>query len=164
MALPKMNEDVLEDKHIFYVDDSGLSVLICFKCGNTKRINTYSKNYSLKTFRVNCKCGASFIGQFEFRRYHRKKVRLKGHYKHRKTGVMGKIIVENISLMGVGFRCLRMHNFQKGDQLDITFTLDNPEKNVVNLCVEVRNIQDRVVGGKRCDTQSLQSELGFYLK
>jgi hypothetical protein len=160
-----MHEHVLEDKVVFYVDDSGLSVVSCPKCGHFKIINTNNKNYFFRTFIVDCIiCGASIRGQFEFRRYYRKKVRLTGHYKHQKTGVEGNIIVEDISLMGVGFSCSEKHNLKKGDLLDISFTLDNSMKSKVKLSVEVRHINDKFVGVKRCDTQLQQPELGFLLR
>lgn len=159
-----MQKEVNEYKVICYVDKTGLTTLRCPQCGTAKTIDTTKKDYAFKTFRAKCKCGSRITGRFEFRRYYRKKVRLSGSYRHRNSGIRGKIIVEDISLMGIGFTCLRKHHFQKGDQLDITFTLDNPQKSTVTLWVIVHHIRDRFVGVQRCDSQLDQPDLGFYLR
>ncbi len=78
--------------------------------------------------------------------------------------MVGDILIENISLSGVGFFCFEKHSLQEGDKLDLTFNLDNPMKSEIMLRVEVLNIKDKFVGAKRCDIQSMQPELGFYLK
>lgn len=138
--------------------------MICPKCEATKRIDTNDKDYEFKPFKATCKCGASIRGQFEFRQYYRKKVRLSGFYQKLESGIRGDIVVENISLMGIGFSCLRKHNFKKEDQLDITFTLDNPQKSKVSFRVEVLTIKNKFIGARRCDSQLLQPALGFYLR
>ena len=164
MSQPEKRQDALEHTVICYVGSDGLTVLRCPTCGTTKSIDTNKIKSVIKTFKAKCKCGASITGRFEFRRYYRKKVKLFGSFYNRKTGVEGKMIVENISLMGVGFRCFSKHNWQKGDHLDIIFSLDNPNKSVVKLWVEVANVQDKFIGTKRCDTQIEQPDLGFYLR
>ena len=164
MEQAQLKQDDTVFEVICYVGRDGQTVLRCSNCGTAKPIDTNKKDFKFKTFKAKCKCGASIRGRFEFRQYYRKKVNLSGSYHNRKTGTRGDIIVENISLIGAGFRCFRNHNFQIGDHLDITFTLDNPKKSVVKLRVEVRNVMDRFVGVERCDTQLPQPELGFYLR
>jgi hypothetical protein len=164
MAQPQMKQEVTVQEVVCYVGPDGLTILSCPNCETSKKIDTNNKDYAFKSFKAKCKCGVSIKGRFEYRQFYRKKVSLSGFYQHRKTGVRGNIIVENISLMGAGFTCLRKHDFQKGDQIEITFTLDNPNKSVVKLWVEVRNIKGRFVGVKRCDSQVAKPELGFYLR
>lgn len=164
MTQSKRQQEGTAHEVICYVDREGVTVLRCPDCETIKTIDTKNKDYAFKTFKAKCKCGASIKGWFEFRQYHRKKVKFAGSFKNRKTGVRGKIVVENISLMGVGFRCLNKRSFRKGDQLDITFSLDNPAKSVVKLWVEVQNVKDGLIGVKRCDAQLAQPELGFYLR
>ncbi len=159
-----MKQDATVHEVVCYVGHDGLTTLSCPNCNATKTIDTNKKDYSFKSFKAKCKCGASIRGWFEFRRYFRKKVRLSGFYKQMKTGNRGYIIVENISLGGVGFRCITEHSIQRGDQLDITFTLDNPKQSKVTLKVEVLHINDRFIGVKRCDIDEMQPELGFYLR
>ncbi|MBU3948860.1 MAG: PilZ domain-containing protein [Proteobacteria bacterium] len=159
-----MQNSTKECKVVCYVGNDGLTVLRCPKCDTTKTIDTNSQNFAFKTFKANCKCGVLIKGQIEFRRYYRKTVRLSGFYLHRETGIRGDIIVANISLMGAGFSCLGKHNLQKGDQLDITFTLDNPKRSTVTLWVEVQSINEKLVGVKRRDSEIQQPDLGFYLR
>ncbi len=129
-----------EEFHVIcYVGQDGVCVLRCPKCDATRKIGTTYREYSLKRFKASCKCGAKIRGKFEFRNYYRKKVHLSGSYQNKKSGVQGDIIVDNISLKGVGFSCLQKHGIKKGDQLDITYTSDNPKKSMVTLWVEVVN-------------------------
>jgi hypothetical protein len=88
---------------------------------------------------------------------------LSGSYRQRKTGIRGDIVIENISLTGIGFSCLRKHDFRQRDQLEVAFTLDNFKKAEITLKVEVRNIRDKFVGVMRLDPHSFQPDLGFYL-
>jgi hypothetical protein len=159
-----IKKEVFEHKVVCYVSRGGVTTLSCPQCGASKTIDTSKKDYAFKSFKAKCKCGARIRGQFEFRQYFRKKVNLPGAYRHRETGVQGKILIDNLSLMGVGFTCLRKHNFQEGDHLDLTFTLDNERKSKVTLWVVVGNIRDRFVGAKRQDPSVSQPDLGFYLK
>jgi hypothetical protein len=159
-----MKKETTVHKFICYVNKDGFATIRCPQCGTTKSIDTSEHDYAFKAFTAECKCGSQIRGQFEFRQYFRKNVRLSGMYMHRQSGVRGKIIVENISLMGIGFTCLRKHHFKKGDQLDITFTLDNHRRSKVTLWVVVENIKDRYIGSQRQDPLVAQPDLGFYLK
>lgn len=159
-----MPQDNKEHKVVCYVNKEGITILQCPQCGNSKTIDTTDKNYALQQFKATCKCGALISGQFEFRHHYRKKVNLSGSYVHLESRIQGKIIVENISLMGIGFTCLRKHSFQKGDELEVSFTLDDPQKSRVTLPVTVIFIQERFVGTHRRNTQVVQPALGFYLK
>lgn len=159
-----MQQVIPTHKVICYVDQDGLTTLSCPKCARSKKIDTKDKKFMLRAFKAKCKCGLSFAGQFEFRRHFRKKVRFSGFYKQKKTGKQGYIIIENISLSGVGFSCIMDHGLQRGDELDITFTLDNPRRTKVTLWVDVLHINDRFVGVRRLDIQNMKPELGFYLR
>jgi hypothetical protein len=151
-------------KVICYVSKAGLATLRCPECETTKTVDTTAQNYAFKTYRAKCKCGCEMNVQFEYRQYYRKKVKLPGTYQHRESGVQGKILVQDISLMGIGFNCLRKHDFKKGDKLDIKFTLDNRQKSRVSLRVAVLNTKGPFVGAERCDTNISQPDLGFYLR
>lgn len=146
-----------------YIGRDGMATLICPNCKASKTVDACKKDIAFRKFNAKCKCGMSIRGRFEIRKQFRKKVNLLGNYKNPKNGNIGEFDVENISLMGVGFRCFGKPGFQKMDTLDITFTLDNPARSVIKLRVEVVHIEGRYVGVKRCDTKSMQPTLGFYL-
>jgi hypothetical protein len=134
-----MLKKALKSNGLCYVGQDGVGVLRCPKCDATKKIDTRCKDYTLKRFKTLCECGAKIRGKFEFRSYYRKKVHLNGFYQNTKTGIWGNIIVKNISLMGIRFRCLRKHDIKKGDKLDVTFTSDSPKKSTKTFWVEVVN-------------------------
>jgi hypothetical protein len=66
--------------------------------------------------------------------------------------------------MGIGFTCHRKHSYQKGDVLEVIFTLDDPQKSKVTLPVAIVHIRERFIGAQRRDTQLEQPALGFYLR
>jgi hypothetical protein len=163
-VLKMAQQQIKQDEVICYVGRDGMTNLVCPNCKTLKTIDTSKKNIGTRKFKAKCKCGMALRGRFELRQHIRKKVNLLGSYKNPKNRNIGEIDIENISLMGVGFRCFGNPGFQKMDKLDITFTLDNPDRSVIKLRVEVVHIEGRYVGAKRCDTKSMQPTLGFYLK
>ena len=159
-----MQKDVTGQKVVCYVGNEGQTLLRCPECKITKKIDVKKHHHLINTFKTTCACGAMIRGKFDFRRYYRKKVSLTGAYMHMESQARGEIRVENISGMGVGFSCLEAHHLQKGDYLDITFTLDNSNSSTVILWIEVMNINENYVGAKRCDTQLEQPDLDIYLR
>jgi predicted 3-demethylubiquinone-9 3-methyltransferase (glyoxalase superfamily) len=85
-------------------------------------------------------------------------------YFQKKNMKRGQILVEDISLMGLGFSCMEMHNLQQGDQLEIAFRLDNAKNSEINLWVEVKHVRGQFIGVQRCDTQLKQPDIEFYLR
>lgn len=161
---PKSSKDDSVREVICYIGRDGIATLSCPICKTSKAIDTNKKGFVFRRFTAKCKCGESITGRFELRQHSRKKVNLLGNYKNPKNGKSGEFDIENISLTGVGFRCFLMPGFQKGDKLDITFNLDNSARSVVKLRVEVLKIEGRFVRVKRCNTESMQPTLGFYLR
>jgi hypothetical protein len=147
-----------------FVNEDGKTTLKCPGCETVKKIDASKYMFSQKPFKATCKCGTTFHGKFEFRTHFRKKVRLAGHFIHRTTKFQKDILVENLSLKGVGFTCLDRPDLKVGDNLEITFWLDNPKSSKIQLWVEVRAVSGRYVGTQRCDTQLAQPDLGFYLQ
>ena len=147
-----------------YVNDDGKTTLKCPNCDIQKEIDTTKHVFSRKSFKATCKCGTKFRGKFEFRKHFRKQVRLSGHYIHKITKSKNNILVKNLSLKGVGFTCLGRPNLQIGDNLEITFWLDNPKSSKIQLWVEVKSVSGYYIGVQRRDTQIVQPDLGFYLQ
>ena len=147
-----------------YVNKEGLAIVRCEDCGVSKTVDVAKHNPPLINFKANCKCGALIKGRFEYRKHYRKEVRFSGQYFHRKNRFRGEILIEDISINGAGFSCMEMHNLKIGDQLDITFRLDNPKQSEIKLWVEVKSVRGQFIGVQRLDTQTNQPDLGFYLK
>ena len=72
--------------------------------------------------------------------------------------------MKNLSLKGVGFTCLGRQDLKVGDNLEITFWLDNPKSSKIRLWVEVKSVSGSYIGAQRRDTQIAQPDLGFYLQ
>lgn len=148
----------------YYVNDDGKTTLKCPNCQMQKKIDVIEHVFSRKPFKATCKCGTKFSGKFEFRTYYRKQVRLSGFYIHKMTKFQKDIMIESLSLKGVGFTCLDRPDLKVGDNMKITFWLDNPKSSKIQLWVEVRLISGHYIGTKRCDIQIAQPDLGFYLQ
>jgi len=147
-----------------YVNDDGKATLKCPNCNMRKEIDATKHVFSRKPFKSICKCGTRFSGKFEFRTHFRKQVRLSGHYIHKITKSKKNILVKNLSLKGVGFTCLGRPDLKVGDNLDITFWLDNRKSSKIQLWVEVKSVSGQYIGTQRRDTQLAQPDLGFYLQ
>jgi hypothetical protein len=163
-GLALLTDDIKELIVTCYVNNDGKATLKCPSCGIQKRIDTTKHVFSRKPFKATCKCGTKFRGRFEFRKYYRKQVRLSGHYIHKITKSKNNILVKNLSLMGVGFTCLGRPDLKVGDNLEITFWLDNPKSSKIQLWVEVKVVSDHYIGTQRRDIQIAQPDLGFYLQ
>lgn len=159
-----MTEETKEYKVVCYVNEKGLTALRCPQCDTSKKVDMTTLGSAFKKFKAKCKCGSLIQGQFEFRSHYRKKVKLAGRYRKRKNGKRGEILVEDLSLKGIGFSCTGKHQIQKGDHLDITFCLDNARRSEIEFWVVVENVRGQFIGAQRCDTQLYQPDLGFYLK
>ena len=159
-----MSDDKNELIVTCYVNDDGKTILKCPNCDIQKKIDVTKQVFSRKPFKVTCKCGTIFRGKFEFRTHYRKQVRLSGHYIHKITKSKENILVKNLSINGVGFTCLGRPDLKVGDNLEITFWLDNPKSSKIQLWVEVKSVSGQYIGAQRRDTQLAQPDLGFYLQ
>ena len=85
------------------------------------------------------------------------------------TGKMleqGRLIVEDISRTGIGFRILNNHTVQPNDVLAVTFTLDDKQQTRIQKSVRVRRIDNYFVGAEFLDHDAYTDTnrmLGFYL-
>ena len=159
-----MEKDITWQKVICYVGNEGKTLLRCPECKTTKKVDVKKHHNIINTFKTKCECGSTIRGKFDFRRYYRKKVDLTGSCQRMGSETRVGIKIDNISGMGVGFSCVEAHTMQKGDFLDITFTLNNPKNSTVTLWIEVMNINENFVGAKRCDTQLEQPDLDSFLR
>jgi diguanylate cyclase (GGDEF)-like protein len=99
----------------------------------------------------------------ERRQYYRKEVQLAGGYENPETGESGDILVENVSLNGLGFTTLLNHRLSRNALVKATFRLDDSRRTEISRMVRVRYVADRYVGCQFSDQKSYDSDLGFYL-
>jgi len=146
-----------------YVDDSHQAIIICPKCRLKKNIDVTAFRDTHKRLKAKCQCGEVFRLTLEFRKHHRKKVRLAGEYVIQGKNEKGEINIEDISLGGIRFASLKPHYISRNDTVELKFTLDNPMKTEIKTPVTVKWIIDHNVGGQFFDPKSLEKDLGPYL-
>ena len=146
-----------------YVDDNDQAIIICPKCGLKKNIDVMEFRDTHKRLKAKCQCGEVFRLTLEFRKHHRKKVRLAGEYFIQGKNEKGEINIEDISLGGIRFASLKPHYISRNDTVELKFTLDNLMRTEIQTPIEVKWIIDNNVGGQFFDPRSLEKDLMPYL-
>ncbi|MFO7963539.1 MAG: PilZ domain-containing protein [Desulfobacterales bacterium] len=152
-----------EPLHIFYPDQEGFVVIACPFCNFAKKIEAAKYRNSGKSLKVRCRCGKIFTCAIEFRRYFRKKVNLAGEYVLLKNQRKGDLMVEDLSMGGMGFSNLTPHQLGRGDILEVTFRLDDKKKTELKRRVKVVSVKGHFIGAEFAEKQRFDKELGFYL-
>jgi diguanylate cyclase (GGDEF)-like protein/putative nucleotidyltransferase with HDIG domain len=92
-----------------------------------------------------------------------KTVSLAGKFVRIKSGDSGKIRIERLSLLSIGFKILRSHRIKENDFLDLHFTLDNVKKDLVERRATVKSINANYVEADFYNPPPYAKNLGFYL-
>jgi hypothetical protein len=148
----------------FYVDNSNQVTILCPKCGIKQTKNVFKFKDSHKRLKATCKCGEVFRSTLDFRKFHRKNVRLAGEYLIQGKDEKGEIVVEDISIRGIRFSCLKPNHISRDDILELKFQLDTPIKMEINSIIVIKWTNDHNIGGLFLGPNSLKHDLGFYLK
>ena len=148
-----------------YVRPDDTAVLTCNHCGRQKVIQVDAFRGYKHKLKVKCSCNQVFTVNLEFRNRVRKKAHLRGTYVNRsREDRSGTIIVLDISVTGLAFTTLDVKNFKVGDELSLTFTLDDEHMTEISKDVIVRNVRERSVGCRfeRAE-EAFGSPLGYYI-
>jgi PilZ domain len=148
---------------ILYPAPEGIVTISCPKCSFTRRVEAKSIKRASEGFSIRCRCGDIFKARVEFRKHYRKMVKLIGIFLNLRSGRQGQMVVEDLSIAGVGFRTSGRHDLLTGDSLEVTFNLDDRKNSKISLCVEVKRIQDQLVGTEIKQESRGSRDLGFYL-
>jgi len=149
-----------------YVRPDNTAVINCPHCGLQKSIPADSFRGSKSKVRIKCACKNIFAVQLEFRKRVRKRVNLRGTYtNHSQKLSSGNIIVRNVSVSGLEFTSLDIDNFNVGDELTLTFTLDDEQHTKITKEAVVNDIRSNSIG---CEFQhsgemAFDGPLGFYI-
>src|SRR4051794_12975916 len=103
--------DTTRNPRVFYVNFTDTVILACDACHRSKTLPAATVKDLPQPLKVRCPCGAVFRATVVIRSCYRKSTRLPGTYATRdaQTGQMqtrGRMIVENLSRTGLGFRPL----------------------------------------------------------
>jgi len=157
--------------HTIYTNLRESVTLVCEQCHRSRALQAADVKDLPQPLKVRCPCGATFGVNIIVRQFYRRKTRLSGTYvKHDPQSntilEQGRMIVEDISRTGLGFRTLYSHTILVNDVLSITFRLDDKQKTDIRKPVRVRRIDDRVIGAEFVDHDTYTDTnriLGFYL-
>jgi hypothetical protein len=157
--------------HTIYANLSENVTLVCEQCRRSRPLQAALVKDLPQPLKVRCPCGATFGVNIIIRQFYRKKTRLPGMYvvydpRTNKMLEQGRMIVEDISRTGLGFRTTSHHTILVNDVLSVTFTLDDQQKTMIRKSVRVRRIEDQFIGAEFVDHDGYTDTnrmLGFYL-
>jgi PilZ domain len=150
-----------------YVNVEDQASITCPQCQAVKVADVKKYKGSRKPLSVKCHCGWIFYAILETRKYYRKYVKLIGSYAKVGSQNYGPMVVENLSVSGVGCRTRVQHAIQVGDILNVRFELDNRTrtriaKDIV-VRIVVRQVDGCLFGAEFCDITAYYKELSWYL-
>ena len=103
-----------------YIGRDNTAVIVCHHCGFSKRVNVVKFKGRKDPVKIRCKCQSAFSVLFEFRMAYRKEIHIEGKYgKLPVCKDWGRMLVKNISMTGIGFVTLIMHDLKKGDKVKV---------------------------------------------
>jgi len=147
-----------------YVDENNRALIICPKCGFEKNVDAMKYRNPTNIVTGKCKCKETFQFSIEYRKNHRKEVRLSGEYITPKNRERGEVIIRELSLTGIRFESMRPHRISIDDMLEMKFILDNPMRSEISKLAKVIWVKDRIVGANFSETELYAQALGFYLR
>jgi hypothetical protein len=147
-----------------YVNQEGIGVMKCPACETVKSANVGAMRTGQHVIKVRCKCQRIFTVSLEFRRSYRKDAKLAGEFFSLANGRgRGKLTVVNVSKGGVGAQIIGYNSCRIGDELRVTFNLDDRHHSLIEKRVVVRLVKQNYIGCEFLDSTTMDKALGFYL-
>jgi hypothetical protein len=151
-----------------FVRSDHTAIVSCPYCNCRKEIPVEKFKGNKCCLKIKCSCKNVYTLNLEFRKKIRKKVSLSGKFtNHSQQNNRGDVIIKNLSLGGLEFSTMEIDRFKNGDELTISFKLDNEEKSTIKKEVTVCSVrkQSHAVGCEftRSSNIALDKDLGFYL-
>jgi hypothetical protein len=148
----------------FYPDSDNNVEICCPECNAKKRVDVSTFKNTFKLIEVKCHCDNRFKCSIEFRRSYRVQVSLAGRYERLKNQKIGDMLVESLSIIGVGFVNMSCHLLEIGENLELKFQLDDKNRTEIRRKVKIMNIERSYIGTEFIDKNCFDAALGFYLK
>jgi hypothetical protein len=128
--------------HKIFVSPDDTAVITCCNCHLQKIIPVSSYKGKKSQVKIKCGCKNVFTVELEFRKKFRKKTNLLCKYtKHSLKNQHGNINVTDLTLDGLGFTTFDLDKFMSGDEIEVSFKLDNLDRTAINKEVIVRNVR-----------------------
>ena len=149
-----------------YLFSTSIGRVTCGQCRNVLSVKVHPRSGVSNPQTVKCPCGQHlYIGK-QARQYARKPTQLAGAYAlQRDDNIIGDIVVNNISYEGLGMRLLSPSDeIRRDDVLLVQFVLDNKCQTHVCEPVDVRYIQQDMVGVKFQNAYGVSKPMIEYLR
>jgi len=149
-----------------YVRPDNTAVINCPQCGRQKTVPAASFRGAKSKLKIKCACKNIFSVQLEFRKRVRKRTNLRGRYiNHSQQDSSGSIVVRNVSVIGLEFTSLDIHNFKVDDEITVTFTLDDEQLTEITKEAVVKEVRQSSIGCEFTQSGELAFDgpLGFYI-
>ena len=159
-----MEIDQSESILTFYPDAENQIEIKCPECAAKKKLNAIAYKGKFKIYNIKCPCGFNFKCSFEFRRSYRMNVKLAGEYTILNNSKSGEMLIEDLSLSGVGFVNMSVHLLCVGQQLEVKFRLDDAQRTLVRKKVKITSSNGTDIGAEFVEKAGFEKALGFYLK
>jgi hypothetical protein len=140
--------------------------ITCEQCRQVIRVQVHPQAGILNPQVATCPCGEMFYIGRQTRQYARKPTQLEGTYAlERDDTIIGDMIVENLSYAGVRLR-LKSGNGKicRDDVLLIHFSLDDKYHTFVCTPIDVRYVQDAIIGAQFQNAYGIPKSLIEYLR
>ncbi len=149
-----------------YLFSNSIGRVTCAHCRKAMNVQVHPQAGILNPQLITCPCGEVLHVGKQTRQYARKPTQLEGTYAlERDDNVIGEIIVENISYDGVRLRLKSScKNIYRDDVLLIQFSLDNKHNTVIREPIDVRYVQDDIIGAQFQNAYGMPKPLIEYLR
>ena len=150
--------------------DGTTANVACKNCNRQKLIEIAEIRTLGTRLKVTCVCGNEMYFKVELRREHRKDVRLEGVFIRGpgdriapKADNWGRILINNLSRNGIGFKIFDRHDIRVKDRFRVKFNLDNTARSAVQKEVVVRSVAADIIGCEFTGKDPSDVTLGFYM-
>jgi hypothetical protein len=148
-----------------HVDGNNHVSFSCPHCEKTYHLPIRKLKVNKHNLVGRCKCQKRFEVLLDFRRYYRKSVKIVGEVTNQSfdSDKRYAMTVVNLSMSGLRFKILNSASINKGDSLQVQFSLDNQRADFIDKEVVVRNSGGQAFGCEFTNPAYKEKELGFYL-
>lgn len=148
-----------------FVRPDGSAVLNCPYCDRQKEITATPFKGHKHKLKVKCFCTNAFQVFLEFRKRARKITQLPGTFiNHSQNSTHCRILILDVSLIGLTFSSLDAPIINEGDELSIEFTLDDEHNTNISRDAIVRSVRPGAIGGEfEKSSEVSDGLLGYYI-
>ncbi len=149
-----------------YLFSNSIGRVTCANCRKAMNVQVHPQAGILNPQLVTCSCGEVLHVGKQTRQYARKPTQLQGTYAlERDDNIIGEMTVENLSYDGVRLRLKSSgHRIYRDDVLLIQFSLDNKHNTVIREPIDIRYVQDDIIGAQFQNAYGMPKTLIEYLR